>query len=295
MKTEDFQVYIDFILDQIVGFMPRFLGGIFVLLIGWWLIKQATRVADKIMKRRKVEDTLRDFFKTIIRIALWVMLVTSVVTMIGIETTSVLALLTSIGVAVGLALSGTLQNFAGGLLILLMRHIKVGDEVEAQGHTGIIERIELFYTILITWDNEKVILPNGPLSTQVVKNNTARPFRRLNIRLRFTYGYDLAEARERLLTILRADERVLQDPAPYVIADDLSKDAIMMLVRGYVLQDDFYLCLWELTEEIHEEFKDDPQVFPPPKMDVQMKQRQVLKRQLPSELSDADFPGEPEL
>ncbi|MFW5659374.1 MAG: mechanosensitive ion channel family protein, partial [Bacteroidota bacterium] len=167
MKTEDFQVYLDFILDQIVGFMPRFLGGIFVLLIGWWLIKQATRVANKLMKRRKVEDTLRDFFKTIIRIALWVMLLTSVVTMIGIETTSVLALLTSIGVAVGLALSGTLQNFAGGLLILLMRHIKVGDEVEAQGHAGIIERIELFYTILITWDNEKVILPNGPLSTQV--------------------------------------------------------------------------------------------------------------------------------
>lgn len=264
--------------DTLVGYLPRLMGALLVFLFGWWVINRINRVARNMLKRRKVEQTMRDFLATIIVYALRILLITSVVTMIGVETASVLALLTSFGVAVGLALSGTLQNFAGGLLILVMRHVKVGDEIEAQGFYGVVERIELFYTILKTFDHEKIVLPNGPLSTQAVRNTTANPFRRVEVRLRVQLGYDIAAMRQLLYDKMTADERTQTDPAPYVIIDDIQTDAIIVSARSYVETDKYWPMLWDFREDIYNTYRDVPEVFPYPKLDVDQRRNRQDER-----------------
>ncbi|MDN3378060.1 MULTISPECIES: mechanosensitive ion channel domain-containing protein [unclassified Pseudoalteromonas] len=261
-------------IEMLMLYGPKFLLAIFVLIIGWWFIGRISNMAEKSMARVKFEAGLTHFLVSFISVILKVLLLISVASMIGIETTSFIAMLGAAGLAVGMALQGSLANFAGGVLILFFKPFKVGDVIEAQGHMGKVVEIQIFVTVLLTYDNEKIIIPNGALSNGCVKNKFAEPTRRIDIEFGISYGDDIIRAREVLMSVLNDYDLVLKEEnkQPVVHVSQHGDSHIGMLVWAWVDSDNFWPVYFGLYERVKIAFDKENITIPFPQRDVHIHQ-----------------------
>jgi small conductance mechanosensitive channel len=243
-------------LPVIMQYSGKLLLALITLLIGWWLINKLTQKIGAILQIRRVDPALHSFICTLANIILKVPLVISVASMIGIETSSFIAALGAIGLAIGLALQGSLANFAGGVLILLFRPFRIGDWIEAQsGVSGNVDSIQIFHTTLKTADHKVVIVPNGSLSNGNITNFSREPMRRIDINLGIDYSSDIKRAREVLLSIAR-DPRVFTTPAAAVHVTGLGDSAINITLRIWVANADYWPVTFDFMEQAKEQLTD---------------------------------------
>ncbi|EIK53117.1 mechanosensitive ion channel family protein [Stutzerimonas stutzeri TS44] len=214
----------------VLQYGSKVLLALLTLLFGWWLINTLTARVGALLRRRQVDPTLHGFIGSLAGIVLKVLLLVSVASMIGVETTSFIAAIGAAGLAIGLALQGSLANFAGGVLILLFRPFRVGEWIEAQGVSGTVHSIQIFHTVLKTGDNKTVVVPNGSLSNGHITNYSREPQRRADINIGIDYGSDIKLARRILLEIAE-DSRVLRDPEPVVVVTALGDNAVTLVLR----------------------------------------------------------------
>lgn len=261
-------------LDKIYGLITeyglRILVGIIVLLIGFRIIKWLSRLITKGMQKKEMDDSLRSFLQSLISITLKVLLIISVMSMIGIEMTSFIALLGAAGLAVGLALSGTLQNFAGGVLILIIRPFKTGDYITAQGYSGTVSDIQIFNTILKTVDNKTIFLPNGPLSTSSIINFSTESTRRVDLEFGIGYADDIDKAKRILWDIVKRDERIFKEPEPLIAVKELANSSVNIAVRVWVNAGDYWPYYWDMHETVKKEFDKNGVSIPFPQTDVHL-------------------------
>jgi small conductance mechanosensitive channel len=220
---------------------------IITLLVGWWLINALTRKVAAVLVRRNVDRALHSFIGSLAGIVLKVLLLVSVASMVGVATTSFIAVIGAAGLAIGLALQGSLANFAGGVLILLFRPFRAGDWIEGQGVSGSVDSIHIFHTTLKTADNKVVIVPNGSLSNGHITNYSREATRRADINLGIDYSSDIKQARDVLLKIAE-DPRIHLDPAPVVFVTGLGDSAVNLSLRVWVATGDFWPVTFEFTE-----------------------------------------------
>ncbi len=234
-------------LPVLLNYSGKLTLALFTLLIGWWLINTLTHKVGSLLDSRKVDRALHSFIGSLASIVLKVLLLVSVASMIGVETTSFIAVIGAAGLAIGLALQGSLANFAGGVLIMLFRPFRAGDWIEAQGVAGSVDSIQIFHTTLKTADNKVVIVPNGSLSNGHITNYSREAMRRTDINLGIDYSSDIRRAREVLLQIAE-DPRVLRDPAPVVFVTGLAESAVNLSLRVWVNTPDYWPVTFEFTE-----------------------------------------------
>ena len=225
-------------IPMIMEYGSRVLLALVTLAIGWWLINRLTAKVGVLLALRKADLALQGFISTLANVILKILLVVSVASMIGVETTSFVAAIGAAGLAIGLALQGSLANFAGGVLILLFRPFKIGDWIEAQGVAGTVDNIQIFHTVLRTGDNKTVIMPNGNLSNGIITNTNRQPTRKITFDVGVDYEADLKQALQVLMD-MADDPRVLQDPAPQAVVAVLGESAITLSLRVWVKTGDF--------------------------------------------------------
>lgn len=238
-------------LPVVLEYSGKLTLALITLLIGWWLISKVTGSIGRLLNMRQVDRALSSFIGSLVSIVLKVLLTISVASMIGVETTSFIAMIGAAGLAIGLALQGSLANFAGGVLIMLFRPFRAGDWIEAQGVSGSVDSIQIFHTTLKTADNKVVIVPNGSLSNGHITNYSRESTRRVDINLGIDYSSDIKKAREVLLDIAK-DPRVRQDPAPVVFVTGLGDSAINLSLRIWVATPDFWPVTFAFTEQAKE-------------------------------------------
>jgi small conductance mechanosensitive channel len=238
------------------------------LAIGWWLINRVVNTLSNLLQKRHADAMLTGFLSSLVSSLLRILLVLSAAGMLGIETTSFIALIGAAGLAVGLALQGSLANFAGGVLILFLRPFRAGDYIEAQGTAGTVESILIFHTILRTADNKTIILPNGSLSNGSIVNYSTKPTRRVDINVGIGYDDDIKQARAILLSLAAADERVLKDPAAVVYMTSLGESTVNMSLRMWTKSGDFWGVFFTIQEQMKEAFDREGISFPFPQRTV---------------------------
>lgn len=241
-------------IPMIMEYGSRVLLALVTLAIGWWLINRLTAKLAQLLALRKADLALQGFISSLVNIILKVLLVVSVASMIGIQTTSFVAAIGAAGLAIGLALQGSLANFAGGVLILLFRPFKIGDWIEAQSVSGTVDSIQIFHTVLRTGDNKTVIVPNGNLSNGIITNYNRQPTRKVVFDVGVDYEADLQKVREVLLA-LADDPRVLKDPAPAVVVTALGDSAITMSLRVWVDTPNYWDVLFMFNEHARDRLK----------------------------------------
>lgn len=243
-----FEKYTQHIKDLTVMYGPRIIIGLIVLIIGWWLIRMFVKAINRIMLARDIDPTLRPFLKSLISISLKVMLLISVASQIGIQTTSFMAALGAAGLAIGLALQGSLANFAGGILILVFKPFKAGDYIGTQKYEGQVSEIQILYTILNTSDNKKVVIPNGLLSNNEIVNFSANDNRRVDLKFKINFDSDLNRAKEILEEVVSANPMIFTDPAPVIGVNDLTESAIEFVCWIWVKRDDYLAVKHQVQE-----------------------------------------------
>ncbi|GLX78867.1 mechanosensitive ion channel protein [Thalassotalea insulae] len=237
--------------DFAMQYGMSFILALLVLLIGWWVIGRILKAIDYSMDRAKIEVTLQRFLLSFIGIVLKAILLIIFASMVGVETASLIAMLGAAGLAVGLALQGSLSNLAGGVLILFFKPFKVGDVIEAQGHLGRVIEIQIFNTLITTLDNQRVYIPNGLLSNGCVKNIFAEPTRRVDMKFGVSYGDDIAQAKSVIREVLDANDQVLKEPLADVFISGHGASSIDITVRPWCQSDDY----WEVYFATHEQLK----------------------------------------
>lgn len=242
------------ILPLLIEYGSKLALALLTLLIGWWLIGRLIKAMDALMNKRNVEPTLHGFVSALASIALKVLLLVSVAGMVGIETTSFIAVLGAAGLAVGLALQGSLANFAGGALILFLRPFRAGEYIEAQGVAGTVDSIQIFNTVLKTPDNKTVIIPNGSLSNGNIINYSRQATRRVDLNIGIDYSDDLKRAKEILMGLAKGDSRVLKDPEPVVWLVSLGDNSVNLSLRMWTKTEDYWNVFFELQEKAKLEF-----------------------------------------
>lgn len=242
-----------------------------IYFIGKQLIKWVVRIMDRAFDRHHVEVSLRSFLRSMVKVLLMVVLLLAIVQTLGINTSSFLALFASAGLAIGMALSGTLQNFAGGVILLLLRPYKVGDYVEAQGQSGTVESIGLFSTCLKTPDNQTIYVPNNTIATSIIDNYSQSETRRVDWTLSISYGDDVDVARREILAMLTSDKRVLTDTAPVVYVKNLGESSVDLVIRAWVANADYWGLYFDMNEKMYKELPSKGINFPFPQMDVNIK------------------------
>ncbi|MDF1549798.1 MAG: mechanosensitive ion channel [Bacteroidales bacterium] len=265
---ENIQVYINEGVSLVITHGPRILLAILTLFIGLFIIKKLTKSTKNLMKKRELDESLRPFFSMLISITLKALLIISVMGMVGVEMTSFIAILGAAGLAIGLALSGTLQNFAGGVIILIFRPFKVGDFIEAQGHMGSVKEIQIFSTILLTPDNRTIIIPNSPLSSGSMVNYSAQAQRRVDLKFGIGYNDDIDKTKEVLQGLIKADTRILKEPEPFIAVSELGDSSVNFAVRLWVNTDNYWPVFFEMTENVKKEFDKQKISIPFPQRDV---------------------------
>lgn len=262
--------YIEKGIEMIMEYGPKVLLAIVLLIVGLWVIKGVVNKMAKMLQSRDVDPGLIPFLRSIVGIIFKVMLVISVIGILGVETTSFIAVLGAVGLAVGMALSGTLQNFAGGVIILIVKPFKVGDLIDAQGYIGTVTEIQIFNTILKTPDNKTVIIPNGELSTSAMVNLSTEATRRVDLVFGIGYPDDIDQAKAVLMQLLVEDDRVLKDPAPSVVVKELAGSSVNFNVRPWVKAGDYWGVYWDLQEKVKKAFDAENISIPYPQMDVHL-------------------------
>ncbi|MEA2078172.1 MAG: mechanosensitive ion channel [Candidatus Marinimicrobia bacterium] len=256
------------VLETVALYGPKLLGGIAVLIIGGFAIKAINKTFAKILDKRNINPSLTPFLKGIVSILLKVLLFISVMTMVGVEMMSFTALIAAAGLAVGMALSGTLQNFAGGVMILIFKPFKPGDFIDAQGYMGTVSEIQIFNTYLKTVDNKTIIIPNGGLSTGSMTNFSAEPQRRVDWTFGIGYGDDIDHAKKVIKQLCDADERILKDPEVFIAVSELGDSSVNFVVRAWVNAPDYWDVFFAMNETVYKTFEKEGLNIPYPQMDV---------------------------
>lgn len=271
MNDIDFQKLIDSVVQLLVENGLNLLFAIIVLLVGLRLVKYALKIMRKAMDKASIDPTIVTFLSSIAGVVLRVMLIVSIASMVGIETTSFIAVLGAAGLAVGLALQGSLANFAGGVLIIMFKPFKVDDTIDTGSNTGVVESISILTTKIRTFDNQLVICPNGQLANAVVTNLSAKDTRRIDIPVGIAYDSSIAKAREVMLRIAAEDARILKDPEPVVRVTALADSSVNMMLRVWTANDDLWPVYWEGLEKIKLAFDNEPDLsIPFPQHDVHL-------------------------
>ncbi len=260
--------------EFLVNYGPKVLGAIVVLIIGLWVIGSITRYIKNAFEKREMDPSLRGFLSSMIAIILKILLIISVMSMVGIAVTSFIAILGAAGLAIGLALSGTLQNFAGGVIILIFKPYKVGDFITAQGHSGTVEEIQIFVTMLKTPQNVVIIIPNSELATNSLTNYSVKPIRRADWSFGIAYGDSYDQAKEVLLKLLQEDERILKDPEPFIALGELGDSSVNITVRAWANSGDFWGVFFDMNEKVYKTFAKEGINIPFPQMDVHLHNQQ---------------------
>ncbi|MEX5685229.1 MULTISPECIES: mechanosensitive ion channel family protein [Pseudomonas] len=241
-------------IPMIMEYGSRVLLAIITLGIGWWLINKVTQKLGGLLALRNADLALQGFISSLANIILKVLLIVSVASMIGVETTSFVAAIGAAGLAIGLALQGSLANFAGGVLILLFRPFRIGDWIEAQGVAGTVDSIQIFHTVLRTGDNKTIIVPNGNLSNGIITNTNRQPTRKVVFDVGVDYEADLQKAREVLLELAK-DPRVLAEPAPEAVISTLGDSSITVSLRVWVKTADYWSVMFMFNEQSRDRLK----------------------------------------
>ncbi len=264
-------------MSDMIGYVVQFgenvLLAIIVYFVGRFIIKYAIKALRAVTQKRKVEASLTSFLNSLVSISLNLILAIIIIGILGIDTSSFLAVFASAGIAVGMALSGMLQNFAGGVLILMLKPYKVGDYIEAQGFAGTVREIQIFSTVLDTMDNQTIIIPNGPLATGSLKNSTKAPTRRIDLDVEVAYGTDPDEVRQVLMNVINADERIMQSGvfAPFIPMTTMSTSSIVFQMRIWVKATDYWPVRFDTTEKVYKELGKAGIEIPFQQMDVHIK------------------------
>ncbi len=252
----------------------KVLAALAIYFIGAWVIKRIKKLLGNIFERRKTDKAIASFTMSLVSISLTILLIILTVGTLGVNTTSLAAILAAGGMAIGMALSGTVQNFAGGIMLLVFKPFKAGDFIEAQGFSGTVSEVNIVSTKLTTTDNRVIVLPNGSLSSGTINNISQNPIRRLEWKIGVEYGSDIDVARKVILEILNKDSRVLHGKdapdEPYIRLSALLDSSVEIQARCWVRTDDYWNLLWEVNELIYNELPKNGIDFPFPQLDVHL-------------------------
>jgi len=262
------QEILDLVTGIVMEYGPKLIGAVVVWIIGGWVVKMLTNAFGRMLDKRDTDASLKPFLKGIVGMLLKVMLVISVLGMMGIEMTSFIAILGAAGLAVGMALSGTLQNFAGGVMLLVFKPFKVGDVIEAQGYLGSVSEIQIFNTIMKTPDNKTIIIPNGGLSTSAMTNYSTEAKRRVDWTIGIGYGDDVNKAQDVIKRLCDADSRILKDPEVFIAVSELADSSVNFAVRAWVKAEDYWGVYFDMNKQVYEVFDKEGLNIPYPQMDV---------------------------
>lgn len=251
---------------------PDFVTAIITLLLGLWIISALTKGFRKVMNKRGVDPSLTPFLTTLLNITLKVMLFITAVGMVGIEMTSFVAILGAAGLAIGLSLQGTLQNFASGVMILIFKPFKVGDFVEAGGYAGVVKEIQIFNTIMLTGDNKRIIIPNSAIASSSMINFSAEELRRVDWTFGIGYGDDYDHAKAVITRYIAEDARILKDPAHFIALHSLGNSSVNLVVRAWVKSSDYWGVYFDMNEKVYKGFACEGLHIPFPQMDVHVHQ-----------------------
>ena len=266
----DFQSFLGKFMDKIIGFLPSLIGAIIVLFIGVWVSRFIQKFVKRLMITRSVDITIQNFVNQLLRWVLYIILFLTVIQKVGVPVSSFLGALAAAGVAIGLALQGSLSNFAGGIMLLILKPFRIGDSIEAKGHIGTVERIGMFYTTLIKFGNERVIIPNGPLFSDNIINYSQNPTRRHNIIVGIGYGSDLKKAKEILYRLAKECPTALQEPPAVVYVEELADSSVNLSLRIWSKSDtkNYLETRFYLIEQIKLTFDKEGIEIPFPQRDV---------------------------
>lgn len=267
----DLTTLLNVVVEGAVSVALKIVAALAIYYVGRWIIRRMMRFLDRVYVRRDVDMSLRSFLSGIVKVILYIIVVLIIIQVLGINTTSIVAMLASAGLAVGMALSGTLQNFAGGVMILFLKPYRVGDYIDAQGEEGTVSKIGLFSTEIRTVDNRVIYIPNSTISTSVIDNYSMGEMRRVDWTVSAEYGTDATKLREVLMTLLRADSRIVEEPAPVVYVTELTEGSVKFSARGWVRNADYWDVKFDMNERIYNELGKQGIKFANPQLDVTIK------------------------
>lgn len=265
-------------LEQFIAFLPTLIGAILLLILGWWFIKLILNYVRKFFTYKDYDKTLEEFTLMILGGALKILLLIIVITQLGVETTSLVAIIGAAGLAIGLALQGSLSNFAGGVLIIVMKPFKLGDFIEAKGVSGTVKEISMFYTKLTTFGNQLAIIPNGAITNDNVINYTVEGIRRDKIGIGISYDSDIKLAKDILMNLLTEQENIFKEPAPVVVVDALADSSVNLSIRFWAKNEDFWDIHFYTIEESKKRLEAKGINIPFPQRDVHIIQNDKNKR-----------------
>ncbi|MFI3266325.1 MAG: mechanosensitive ion channel [Rikenellaceae bacterium] len=270
LKTMPVDQVIELLTKSIVEIGLKLLVALLIIVVGKWAIRHIKKVIMAIMVRRNVDTSLRAFVSSLVGMVLMTLLIITTISILGIDTTSFVAVFASASLAIGMALSGTLQNFAGGVMILLLKPFKIGDFIEAQGQSGTVKEIQLFNTTINTLDNKAIIIPNGNLSTGIVNNYSHEEYRRVDWIFGIAYGDNYDTAKDLIKQMLDEDARVFDSKEyPYLIAlHELGSSSVDIIVRAWVKSGDYLSVKYDMNEKVYKTFDKHGLNIPFPQMDV---------------------------
>lgn len=273
LKSISFQDAMSKLASMIVSFCFKVLIAIAVFYIGRFILRKIGQLITNIFDKKNVDLSLKTFVLNFTNILLYFILIVSIVGILGLETSSFLAIFASAGVAIGMALSGTLQNFAGGVLILILKPYKVGDYIEAQGFAGTVKEVLMFNTVITTPDNKTILIPNGALSTGSVNNYSVQPHRRVDWTLSIQYGDDFENASAAIKEIIDADPRVVKDipgQPVFVGLKELGDSAVVLTIRAWCTSDNYWGLYFDIMQRMYAELPTKGVHFPFPQLDVHL-------------------------
>ena len=267
----DYSQLVDKLLEGALVVGLKIIAALVIYYLGRWVVRRVMKLMDKVYEKKSVEKSLRSFLSGVVKVLLYVVIVLIIIQVLGINTTSLVAMIASAGLAIGMALSGTLQNFAGGVMILLLRPYRIGDYIDAQGEEGTVTKIGLFSTEIITVDNRIIYIPNSTISTSVIDNYSTSEMRRVDWTVSVEYGSDPEKVRQVLVDMLKSDSRVAADPAPVVFLVNLADSSVQFSARAWCKNGDFWGLKFDIQERIYVELPKNGINFPFPQLDVNLK------------------------
>lgn len=267
----DMQEMLSHLAEQAIWVFVKILIALAFYFVGRWLIRRILRLLDRMFERKEVDISIRPFIRNTASVVMILVLVLVVVQTLGVNVTSLIAIFSAATLAIGMALSGTAQNFAGGVMILAVKPYRVGDYITAQGQSGTVQEIKLFSTVITTVDNQTIYIPNNVIATGIIDNYSTATTRRTDWSLALSYGDDVEEARRVILEMLSADERILKEPAPVVWLNALEDSCIRLTVRAWVKNSDLWEVFFEYNERFYKELPKAGLRFPFPQLDIHVK------------------------
>jgi small conductance mechanosensitive channel len=272
VNTDYVTKYWDYFTKVLMEYSPRLISAALILVIGWTAIRLIKKLMVRIMTKREMEPTLSKFLADILIWTLKILLFVTVISRLGVENSSFVAIIGAAGLAVGLSLQGSLSNFAGGVLIIMFKPFKVGDFIEAQGVSGTVKQIQIFVTQLSTVDNQVIFVPNGSLSNGNIINYSYATTRRANLTIGISYGSDIKKAKQIAMEVMENHPAVLKDPAPVVLVNDLADSSINLAVRPWANLEDFFTMRSDILEQIKLKFDENEIEIPFPQLDFHIKE-----------------------